>query len=965
MISYKMLTGRLNEHYIELLENLSTIMLKNDEPFRAKAYQKAQQTIMSYPGDIASPEDLIGQTGIGSTIMDKLIEYTKQGTLKILEDEKNNPINILCDVYGIGPKKAKELVDSGIKSISDLRSNRHLLNETQKIGLHYYEDILKRIPRGEIEIYKEYFKKTSNNIKTPIKMEIVGSYRRGAQSSGDIDVIITSKNPDAFTMFVDNLISSNIIIHILSRGPTKCLVIAKISSSDVYRRVDFLYTTPEEFPFAILYFTGSKIFNTLMRQIALDNGYTMNEHGIHHIKDKKKGDKVNHIFNTESDIFKFLNLEYKEPWERIDTRAIKKIKTSITVENVELIKTMVYSFIKTGISGLNDFDESQLTQLLREANKQYYNNQPFLSDTQYDIIKEYIERRFPKNTVINEIGAPVDKNKVKLPYFMGSMNKIKPDTNALEKWLLKYKGPYIVSYKLDGLSALYTTESNTFELFSRGDGKYGQDISHLIKHLRLPKENDLVVRGELIISKKVFETKYKDKFSNARNMVSGIVNSKKLSEYVNDVRFVAYEIIKPVLKPIDQLKLLSKLNIEVVHHKILNVVNNDILSDILLEWRDNDMYNIDGAILTNDGIYERKEGNPDHAIAFKMVLTDQVAEAKVVDVLWTASKDGYLKPRVQIEPIELCGVKITYATGFNAAFIYNNKIGVGSIVKIIRSGDVIPHIEKVIYTEGIEPKMPLVPYVWTDSKVDIYLNDKDDDDTVKEKIITGFFTGIGVDGLGSGNVKRIIEAGFNTVQKIIYMTKDDFLKVDGFKEKMATKICEGIKTKLSEASLVTLMSSSNIFGRGFSDKKISLILEHYPDILFANDSYSTKLNQVSSIKGMSIKTSEPFVERMHIFNEFLNSIQLLDKFINAKKSISTIDSGHPLFGKTIVITGFRDAELQNKIISLGAKIGTSVTGKTYLVVAKDKTDETGKVLDAIKRNITILSLDEFKQFINT
>jgi DNA polymerase beta len=228
-------------------------------------------------------------------------------------------------VYGIGPKKAKELVDKGITSISALRENQQMLNDVQRVGLKYYEDILKRIPRSEIQQYETIFVSDFSKVATPnSRFEIVGSYRRGAENSGDIDVIITSDNPKVFVNFIDELIKKKIILEVLSRGPTKCLVIAKIPSSDTARRVDFLYTSLEEFPFAILYFTGSKIFNTVMRHVALEKGYTMNEHGIYSRRenDKKKGEKVEHHFNSEEDIFNFLGLVYKAPNERIDGRAI-------------------------------------------------------------------------------------------------------------------------------------------------------------------------------------------------------------------------------------------------------------------------------------------------------------------------------------------------------------------------------------------------------------------------------------------------------------------------------------------------------------------------------------------------------------------------------------------------------------------------------------------------------------------
>ena len=98
-------------------------------------------------------------------------------------------------------------------------------------------------------------------------------------------------------------------------------------------------------------------------------------------------------------------------------------------------------------------------------------------------------------------------------------------------------------------------------------------------------------------------------------------------------------------------------------------------------------------------------GFKDHGFAFKMVLSDQLAEAKVVNVLWSPSKDGYLKPRIQIEPVVLGGAKIEYATAFNAAFVEDNKLGIGALVKLVRSGDVIPHIMAVVEPAD-KAKMP-------------------------------------------------------------------------------------------------------------------------------------------------------------------------------------------------------------------------------------------------------------------
>lgn len=976
-------SGRFNEKFIELMEKLADIMLKKGEPFRARAYQKAQETIMSYPRDILSPNDLKGKPGIGETIMEKLNEYVQTGTLKVLEHEKNNPVNILAEVYGIGPKKAKDLVEQGITSIAKLRKNQQLLNDTQKIGLQYYEDILKRIPRSEIEDYNTIFEKAFPK-GTDGKMEIVGSYRRGAESSGDIDIIITSNSSRVFTTFVDNLIREKIILYVLSRGPTKCLVVAKIPSSNVVRRVDFLYTNPEEFPFAVLYFTGSKIFNTVMRHVALEKGYTMNEHGIYKMDAKKKGEKVQDNFTTEEDIFKFLCLEYKSPIERKDGRAIviKSSKPKLIIEDSdsdseseeyvlpsskssasmihqgETYKNIANHFKKNGISVLESLNEKQLSELLREANKGYYNQDPFFTDNQYDIVKEFVETNYPSNVALHQIGAPVERNKVKLPYHMGSMDKIKPDTNALANWMTKFVGPYILSCKLDGVSGLYTTEGSYPKLYTRGDGNVGQDISHLIPFLRLPKTKGIVIRGEIIIPRALFNAKYKDKFANPRNMVAGIVNHKTINEATKDLHFVAYEITQPIRRPSEQMELLLTLDVETVLYKIEPTITNELLSNTLLEWRYNYAYEIDGVIVANDAVYERKSGNPEYAFAFKMVLSDQVAEAKVVDVIWAASKDGYLKPRVQIEPINLGGVQITYATGFNGAFINDNKIGIGAIIELIRSGDVIPYIRKVV-VPAQEPRMPSIPFKWNDTHVDIMLEDLESDETVREKNITGFFRGIGVEGLSTGNIKRIMETGYDSVAKILKMTIANFLQVDGFKEKTATKLYDGIREKIEEASLTTIMSASNMFGRGFSEKKIDLIMESYPQVLLSKETHAQKITKISAIKGMATKSAESFVERIPEFINFIKEAGLVKKLAEGINEKKEVDQSNPLFGKSIVMTGFRDTALQEAIKNVGAKLGSSVSSKTFVVLVKDKEEDTGKANEARKLSVPLMTPEEF------
>ena len=633
--------------------------------------------------------------------------------------------------------------------------------------------------------------------------------------------------------------------------------------------------------------------------------------------------------------------------------------------------TLIKKFQKQGTSFLSSLSESELSSVLLQANKAYHNDESIMSDSEYDIVREYIETYYPLSAICDEIGAPIDpsvlSSKAKLPYVMPSMNKIKPDTNALEKWKNIYIGPYVLSYKLDGVSALYTTEGSQPKLYTRGDGLYGQDISHIIPYLLLPSEKDIVIRGELIISKKDFEMKYKSIFANPRNMIPGLLKNKQVNEsIITDVKFVAYEVIKPILKPSFQMNYLNSANVKTVMYDV-NVNNikltNKFLSLRLTDARVSYPYEIDGIIITNDQIYNRPEKceNPEHSFAFKMVLTDQIAEAKVVDVIWSASKDGYLKPRVQIAPINLKGVLIEYATGNNAKFIKDNKIGVGAIIELIRSNDVIPKIQKVIVSSS-EPKMPDIPYIWNETGVDIQVENIDTNEDVKEKIITLFFNGIGVEGLSSGNVARIIDAGFDTLPKILQMSIDDLKSVNGFQTKKATKLHNGIKKKIEEASLLTLMTSSNAFGRGFSDKKLELILSVYPDIIQSTENPSVKKEMIASIKGMGEISSNAFVDNILTFIGFLQENGLMYKLSNEYMNEGTKPQNTILSDKTVVISGFRDKELEKYLTSIGVKIGSSISKNTFILVIKthpEDGEETGKLKEAKRLGVPIMTLDEF------
>jgi len=1127
---------RINEKIADMLGRLSSIMQKKGDAIRSRIYARAQDTVLGTIEDIMTPDDLKGKPNIGPTILSKINEFLETGTLDLFEREKNNPANIFTDVYGIGPKKAMDIVANGITTIDELRKQQEsVLNSVQKIGLKYYEDILERIPRSEIERYDSQFKSVFRKVSTKgAKYEIVGSYRRGCETSGDIDVIITSPEPTIMSTFVEELKKRGVILEILSQGNIKTLVIAKLPNEPRARRVDFMYTPLEEYPFATLYFTGSKVFNTVMRGYALKLGISLNEHGMYKKEQNKvKGNKIEGVFESERDIFKSLFLKYKKPTERTSGIAVettipivdrsnvevapiscyrscelvpngkcatgcrpswnsnkligstnwckcnldktpcefsicnktkkvrekkestrknsktdkspitethikpkkrkytrkqkvdppiiedknsistkpdepfvdlvpilkvdkpkrkytRKVRVDKNKEKTDLDTTVdtrvempkkktgedekafanIQSFKTNGMSVIEKLTETELANMVELANHMYYNTDTsMLTDNEFDIIKEHMERSFPTNAVLKKIGAKVIKNKIVLPYNMPSMDKIKPDTTALATWMREYSGPYVLSCKLDGVSGMYSTECDEPKLYTRGDGTIGQDISHFIDVLNLPKEKGLVIRGEFIIPKHVFETKYRSQFANARNLVAGIINSKTIGTKAKDMHFVAYEVIRPETKPSDQMEKMASWNYETVLNESTETLTNEMLSEKLLDWRSNYEYEIDGVIVANDALYQRTTANPKHAFAFKMVISDQVAEVRVVDVLWNASKSGYLKPRVRIEPIRLGGVTIEYATGFNANFIESNKIGIGATVQIVRSGDVIPHIKSVSIPAEI-PKMPTVPYHWTDSHVDIILDNVDGDTGVQEKNITAFFSaagnGLGVDGLSSGNVRRIMDAGYTTVPAIIQMKRADFEKVDGFKEKMISKIHDGIQEKLETASLIDIMAASNQFGRGIGKRKIEPIMRAHPNILTDNASIDVRVQQLLTVPGIGRENATSFAANIPKFTEFISAIGQESKLSNNKITTEAEPTDeaikqHYLYGKHIVMTKVRDKSIEDHLKKMGGTLDDVIGKKTNILIVKNTMDVSNKTKYAKDNNIPIITPEEYRQ----
>lgn len=621
----------------------------------------------------------------------------------------------------------------------------------------------------------------------------------------------------------------------------------------------------------------------------------------------------------------------------------------------KLTKASITKLSKNPLQVLNTLSEDEVASILQQAKHSYFNEKtPLFSDQLFDLIEEYLKDKNPDHPILKFVGTVVgNERKVELPYYMGSLDKLK----EVSKFAEKYPGSYIVSDKLDGNSGLLIFKDSEIKLYSRGDGTIGQDCSHLVGFIKgIPKAKNLAIRGEVIISRENFE-KVKTKGANARNMVAGLLNAKIPDmEIAKLAEFVCYEVISPDMAPADQYEYLDKLGFTTVYHKIINTLSLESLSELLVDRRENSKYEVDGIVVAHNKKHTRNTtGNPSYAFAFKSVQTMAKAEVIVNNVEWNLSKHGYLIPTVLFSPVHIAGSMIKRATGFNGKFVKDNKIGPGSRLIIMKAGDVIPYIYQILTpSETGKPQMPDMKYEWTESGIDIVLTDKKDNEEFKLKNFEHFITTIKIAGLGPGNIKKLYEAGINTPKLLFSATTQQIQTIDGFKEKSATKIHAAIQDAKSKITCATLLPALNIMGRGLAGKKLELILNAFPDIL--KNRYIPTLSELITIKGIEKKTAELFISNIPKFFEVVDENELDCAPAESKPPVA---SGPNFQGTKIVFTGFRNKDLEEYIKANGGEVSGSVSKKTTLVIAKDVNEDSSKITKAKELDIKIMSLDEF------
>lgn len=623
----------------------------------------------------------------------------------------------------------------------------------------------------------------------------------------------------------------------------------------------------------------------------------------------------------------------------------------------------------------------QLVDKLKEANKAYRKGNSIMSDSEYDRISDELLKLDAGNEFFKKIGHVVtDGRKSKLPITMASMSKVK-SLEELKKWAELKKIPMsteiICMPKLDGLSLC--ENEITEEGWTRGDGIEGQKSDEHIKLISNKLKKHVVddmkrtgmsgfTNGEVIMSKNRFK-KYADDFANPRNLVAGLMNRPvkslhEVEDILKDCVYIRYGIdfdtdanrsLEQKSQLLDSLNDGQDVKINYVIKK-LSELTEPFLISLFNKW--SEFFEIDGIIVeVNDLALQQKLGretssnNPVYARAFKSPTFEQSAVTEVIGITWNISKQGLLKPILHIKPVKLDGVTISNVTGNNARFVKDMGLGIGAVVKVKRSGMVIPIINEVI--KSVPFVMPNLvktsnlfgmPIGWNDNGVELITLTETEEQKFQQ--VVAFFNLLESDNVSEGVLKQLWEAGYTTLKVILHLMPADLEKIPGFGQRKASIVYNSIQECIRDIELHKLQHATGIF-KMLGSKKLAL-LTHFKT--------KPSLSEVMAIEGFAETSAQAYIDGYDKFNEFIKGLPITIKQ-PAKPT------GSKLIGKSFVFTGVRRGDLEKIIVDNGGKIGSSISKETTFLISKELGSGSSKEEKALSLNVPVVPVSKLEEYL--
>ena len=609
-------------------------------------------------------------------------------------------------------------------------------------------------------------------------------------------------------------------------------------------------------------------------------------------------------------------------------------------------------------------DDSELVEILQIANALYRAGEPLISDADYDFVYlAELKKRQPEHPLLHEVEPePAFAGKtVDLPIVMLSTDKAY-SREDIERWAARIEKAaedigknfagliFKITPKLDG----YAAYDDGQMLYTRGDGRKGQDISRVFERgLQVANQGQRGLgAGEIVVSRSYFDTNLADFFDNARNFQASVIKEKELEEHAQQ----AIADHAAVFYPFALLPSWSGP----WHELITNF--DPVIKDI---WHKVD-YDVDGVILeiTDDELKTYMGATRHHhrwQIAYKENLA--TAEVQILQVVPQTSRSGRITPVAELEPTRLSGALLSRATAHHYKMVLEKGIGPGALIRLARSGEVIPKIEQVI-----RPADPQVPehcpscghaLVW-DNDYLLCPNNLACPAQISNSMEHFFRVLKNNDGFGAASIKRLYEHGIRRVDEIYALSAEQF-EAMGFGPKQSQNLVDQLLRSRSEAvEDWRFLAAFGVFRMGLGN--CERLLAHHA----LNEIFALTEADIIAIEGFAEKTAAVITEG------FANIKPLFDKLtalgFNLQASQRKADtSAHPLSGKTLVFTGTlhsgsRD-DLSKQAKAKGAKVGGSVSAKTDYLVAGDNVG-ANKINAAREKGVTVIDEAEFLRLLN-
>lgn len=590
--------------------------------------------------------------------------------------------------------------------------------------------------------------------------------------------------------------------------------------------------------------------------------------------------------------------------------------------------------------------ETIVTKLKSAADAYYNTGQPIMTDDEYDDLREQLEKMCPTHPFLKAVGAKPRGTTVRLPFCMPSLQKIKPGTGTVEKFCARAP-TFVLSDKLDGLSALWVSANGG--LYLRGDGEEGVEIKSYVQHIQgLIRSVRCVVRGEIITE------------GETRSWVNGVLHhSSPNPADAKKLRFVAYEVLEPAgMSRAGQFNFLEINGFEIPWRSILpnRELTDTNLETIFRKRRADSKYTTDGIVVGVDCVPQWQQlGSsatlPKDCVAFKMVISDQCADTVVKQILWAPSYQGYIIPRLQVEPVQVKDVKIEFISGHNAKLIVEKRLGVGARIRIRRSGDVIPTVDAVLQGSDTIP-FPAA-YEWDATHVHICVpkDQPDSKETLAVKL-SHFTSTLEVPNLGPGLVKKLVEAGHTTPRMLMELTTEQWC--DAIGKGNGVKIQKAFMEKVRGAKEMTLMIASSLMPRGVGETKLTTLFQKEPDW----KKWTTMTLVQMKAEGWSEQSLSDFIGLLPRYEKWRKEQFPLMAITTTVATPTLVAVAPKLF---IVMTGFRSAEFEAACSQKGFVVLPSLTKQAQVLVTAGADTTSTKAKKAQEMGIRILERTAFEK----